>query len=275
MDNVFFYNSFGFREYSCIHTRKVDNSYGVTCNFVAYVRKGTYTLSTDTETVSANEGELIYIPSGLAYRSVWAPGTILDSFGFSYAPLPENVKFGLKKMTVNGEMLSLIDKIAADKQTACSSVGHFYLLLDLLLPHLMKQDTDQKTAVIEKAKRYIYTHLDFKVSDLAKHCNVSESGLFALFKKTLSISPVELKNRYKAQKAAEFLETTDMTVEEISSRLSFSSPSYLRKVLKAEFGMTPKEIRGRSVMRGANGVTCGADCQIPVYGCDQNAEDQE
>ena len=194
MDNVFFYNSFGFREYSCTHKRSVDNSFGVTCNFVAYIRNGSYKLTTDSETVTAHKGDIVYIPSGLAYRSVWSAGTVLDSFGFSYAPLPENAKFGLTKLTADSEMITLINKLSENKQTGCSSVGNFYLLLDLLMSHLMKQSANPRTAIIEKAKAYIYSHLDFKVSDLARHCSMSESGLFALFKKTLSISPVSLNS---------------------------------------------------------------------------------
>ena len=152
MDNVFFYNSFGFREYSCTHKRSVDNSFGVTCNFVAYIRNGSYKLTTDSETVTAHKGDIVYIPSGLAYRSVWSAGTVVDSFGFSYAPLPENAKFGLTKLTADSEMITLINKLSENKQTGCSSVGNFYLLLDLLMPHLMKQSANPKTAIIEKAK---------------------------------------------------------------------------------------------------------------------------
>ena len=269
MDNVYFYNSFGFREYSCTHPRRTDNSGGISCHFLAYVRKGQYTIKTELETLKVSAGELLYIPIGLCYRSEWKDGTVLESYGFCYIPLPENTKFALQKIPIGEECLALLRKLSENKQTTCYSVGVFYQLLDCVLPYLMKKNTDPKTELIEKAKEYIYTHLDFKVSDLARHCKISESGLFALFKKTLSISPVELKNRIKAQKAAEHLETTDMSIEEISARLGFSSPSYFRRIIKAQFGMTPSEIRSRSVMRSTVSVACGADTVIPCCGCDQ------
>ena len=271
MDNIYFYNSFGFREYSCTHRRYVDNSSGITCHFLTYVRKGCYTLTTEFETVTVKQGELLYIPIGLCYRSEWQAGTVLESYGFSYIPMPENTKFVLQKLPVSTDVAELLSKLSDSKHTSCYSVGIFYQLLDKLLPYLIKKNADPHAELIEKAKEYVYTHLDFKVADLAKHCGISESGLFALFKKTLSISPVELKNRIKAQKAAEYLETTDMSIEEISERLGFSSPSYFRRIIKAQYGISPRELRSRAVMHGAVTVTCGADRIITCCGCDQNA----
>jgi AraC-like DNA-binding protein len=268
MDNIYFYNSFGFREYRCTHKRFTDNSGGISCHFLAYVRNGTYTITTEFETVKVKAGELLYIPIGLCYRSEWEADTVLESYGFSYIPLPENTKFALQKLPLSAETDALLAKLSENKHISCYSVGIFYQLLDKLLPYLIKKSADPHTELIEKAKEYVYAHLDFKVADLAKYCGISESGLFALFKKTLSISPVELKNRIKAQKAAEYLETTDMSIEEISERLGFSSPSYFRRILKAQYGMSPREIRSRAVMHGTVSVTCGADSIITCCGCD-------
>ena len=62
-----------------------------------------------------------------------------------------------------------------------------------------------------------------------------------------------------------------MSIEEISERLGFSSPSYFRRIIKAQYGMSPRELRSRAVMHGAVTVTCGADRIITCCGCDQNA----
>ena len=47
--------------------------------------------------------------------------------------------------------------------------------------------------------------------------------------------------------AVELLTTTDKTVEEISSLLRFSSAAYFRKVLRKHTGLTPKQIRKKSI----------------------------
>ena len=48
---------------------------------------------------------------------------------------------------------------------------------------------------------------------------------------------------YDVEKAKQLLMTTNISVEEISRMLNFSSASYFRKILKKYSGKTPKEIR--------------------------------
>ena len=63
-------------------------------------------------------------------------------------------------------------------------------------------------------------------------------------KLTVNIYPTrDEMGKAAGQKAAELLRSTDYTVEYISEKLNFSSPMYLRKVLFANFGKTPREIR--------------------------------
>jgi AraC-like DNA-binding protein len=78
---------------------------------------------------------------------------------------------------------------------------------------------------------------------VADHCGISESGLYALFKKQLGKTPNDIRAEALCQKAIGLLTTTNKSVQEISDMVGFSSTSYFRKVLRKYTGKTPLGIR--------------------------------
>ena len=86
-------------------------------------------------------------------------------------------------------------------------------------------------------------HPDFKVGDLARHCSMSESGLYAFFREYAGTTPIDMKHRMKVEQAIGLLATTDLSIEEISDRLKFSSAAYFRKIVKEQTGKTPSALR--------------------------------
>ena len=90
---------------------------------------------------------------------------------------------------------------------------------------------------------------DFRMAELAAHCQLSESRLSHLFKEETSLSPVEYKNRVRIRRAADMLLSGDASVEWISERMHYSSPAYFRRVFRKYMGMTP------SAYRAAGGLT--------------------
>ena len=60
---------------------------------------------------------------------------------------------------------------------------------------------------------------------------------------------MEEKHRIQIELATSLLEATDLSVEEISDRLGFSSPAYFRAVLRKNGGKSPRDIR-RAAQKG-------------------------
>ncbi|MBQ8415607.1 MAG: helix-turn-helix transcriptional regulator, partial [Clostridia bacterium] len=77
----------------------------------------------------------------------------------------------------------------------------------------------------------------------ARFCRVSESGLYATFRSEWNCTPIVMWHRVQIEKAVNLLFSTDLSVEEISTRLEFCSASYFRKVFKEITGQTPREVR--------------------------------
>ena len=73
-------------------------------------------------------------------------------------------------------------------------------------------------------------------------CSLSESGFYQLFKKVTKLSPIEYKNSVKLSHAVTMIKNGS-TLEEICEKLNFTSPAFLRRLMKKHYKKTPREIK--------------------------------
>jgi len=249
MDNAGFSNRFRFVSISFAKRHVTDNRGGVDRHFIGYMRQGHVTLETEGRTVTARAGEAFYIPSGCRYISRWedAENIRFESFGFMLFPDRTNRHYPLQKLYPDAEGFRLLDALAENPEVSCRSVGLLFTFLGRMLPRMESEPLDARAAIVEKAVSYMAQNLEFSAQELARHCSTSQSGLYAAFQQSAGITPVEMKHRLQAERAVTLLTTTDLSVEEISSQLGFSSAAYFRRVLRQITGKTPREIRKASL----------------------------
>lgn len=110
--------------------------------------------------------------------------------------------------------------------------------------HIIKSYGDF-SPIVKKTIEYIDTHIFEKITleQLAEEKNVSESYLSRLFKSEIEISVTEYIRKKKIEKSCELIDTSDLSLSEISSHLAFCSQSYFIKCFKLETGMTPAEYK--------------------------------
>ncbi len=245
MDNAGFSNTFSFNRFFYLRSHVTDNRAGAVMHYIGVMRQGHVTLETEDLTISASAGEAFYIPCGCRYVSRWEDAALVrfDSLGFHLFPDGQNRRYLLQKLPMNEARMALCDRIAEEGAINCRSVGTLYQLLSELLPEMVSEPTDPRAAIVEKAAAYMVLHPECSAKELARHCSTSQSGLYAAFQLSAGITPVEMKHRIQTDKAVNLLTTTDLSVEEISDRLGFSSAAYFRRVLHQTTGKTPREIR--------------------------------
>jgi len=122
-------------------------------------------------------------------------------------------------------------------------LGAFYSALSRALDFMEEGGANRKKQVLERAKNYMRRNPNCRISEIAKHCLVSESVLYEIFKSEEGETPNTLRQKILCEKAVELLSTTDRPVQEISEVLGFSSASYFRKQMHKYVGKTPREIR--------------------------------
>lgn len=250
MNNTFFSNSFVLLQIQFDKYHHTDNRRGAERHYIAYMRNGRCRIETRSQVLSIAQGDVFYIPMGLSYQSYWY-GTdqdliCFDSLGFYFFPNCEERQYSLQVIGHGEEELALFDRISQNRQEKSRCIFDFFALLGMLLPKMQYEAADPDTLIILEAERYFRSNPHGGVGEAARHCGVSESGLYALFQRSGYSTPNQLRQKILVEKARELLISTDRPVEEISRQLNFSSASYFRKILKKYTGLTPREIRKRA-----------------------------
>lgn len=250
MERILFYKTFTFRTIRLESFRHTDNSAGIPCHFVARMLSGSGIIrAISGEELHLRAGDIFYLPMGLRYHSYWTideredRSVSWESYGFTHFPIPNETRYTMQKISPSMEAIQWLNRLAQDQTVSPASVGYLYLFLSEVLPHLHVSRLNQKATMLQTAFDYIQQHENFAVSELARACGISESGLYALFRDYANTTPIEIKHRLKTEQAIALLSTTDLAVETIASTLGLCSSAYLRKILKKQTGRTPSQIR--------------------------------
>lgn len=193
-------------------------------------------------------GDYVFLPKGLKFRTYWTPenGCIrFYSFGFSLIPLEVPPDLQMQKLNCTPEQIALFRELEENLQVNPTSIGMLYRFFGAVLPKMAVSQRSKADQQLDAALAFMQANRGYTMADVARHCGISECSLFLKFRKHLGKTPVEIRHQLLCEEAANLLTSTDLSIEEISSRLGFSSSSYFRKILKKTTGQTPTQIRKR------------------------------
>ena len=139
--------------------------------------------------------------------------------------------------------MALFDTICDSLTVTPENIGRLYMFAGLVSGRLLTDDSSKEMNISAKAVDYMTTSSDYTIKEVADYCGISESGIYALFKRVYGKTPIEVKHGIVTKKATELLRHTDLSVEEISNRLSFGSSAYFIWIIREQTGKTPREIR--------------------------------
>lgn len=242
MNHTDFSKSFYFTEYRYERTHYTDARDGANRHFLALLEEGRCRIVSSDRVIEVGPGEPFYIPKGLPYQSYWYSerNIRLRSCGFELFPEMDRAAFRLQKLPT--ELAEDVRRIPLSGRPDSTALGELFLVLGKALALMERCDQEPSVCLYEQAMEYMRSHSDCRVAEVARHCGVSESALYASFKRH-GTTPNGARQELLAQEAKRLLTTTDMSVQDISDRLGFSSASYFRKVLYRHMGKTPTQLR--------------------------------
>ena len=207
---------------------------------------GKITFVFDDKKLIVNEGDVIFLPKNSFYEAIFEDGTEDYLVNFDFNEFNENVPDEITLLAENAldscskAFSDLIDETFLKNTLSFRTHGLFFLLLDSISRHSAESDL-QNTKLIQKIKGMLYGADELSLEKIALRCGISGSGLRKKFKESVGISPTEYRINAKLSRAKNLLESTDMTVNEISDKLNFYDAAYFCKVFKKHIGVTPKE----------------------------------
>lgn len=109
----------------------------------------------------------------------------------------------------------------------------------------LNEEYNQKhgNQLVNEVKKYVQENYDQKVvlAEIAKSLYVNRNYLSQLFKKVTGESFVQYLNKYRIEKAKEFMHENNYMVYEISEMVGFQNSTYFSQVFKSITGTSPSE----------------------------------
>ncbi len=229
-------------------SRKLHNTFG-------YITHGSVVFSTMTENVTANEGDIVFIPEGSRYVSHWDGDSTIRFYSLDFlmpkksVNLWRNMKLQRIEGAPNEEIGALIRKMCACAEEGdaghLQAFGLFYQMVAMILPYMKAASTQNLPQPLQNAVAYIeanYTTIT-SVHEIASACFLSESRLYHLFREHLNISPISYLNNMRVHAAVELLSNPEMSIQRIAEQLNFHSEYYFRKTFQKVTGELPSKLR--------------------------------
>lgn len=212
-------------------------------------------------------GDMLFIPAGVSYASLWHEAGEFSLLGFSpqffdqVAHESVRVKqveliphIGVNDLLVQQIGLALKADVEA-KHPAGRMFGES--LATALVLHLLKQYSiweprsvsDHKGRLsdyqLQKVFTYIQGHLeqDMALSDIASVVNLSPYHFCRLFKVSTGLAPHQYLTQCRIDRAKQLLQTTRLTITEITFAVGLSNHSSFTRLFRRYVGVTPKEFR--------------------------------
>lgn len=90
---------------------------------------------------------------------------------------------------------------------------------------------------------------EITVDQIAAAGKVSRSRCTRLFRRYLQESPIEHVQKFRLERSVYLINNSDLQFSEIAGKCGFNQQSYFNRLFVRHYGMTPKEMRAKAILR--------------------------
>jgi transcriptional regulator GlxA family with amidase domain len=112
-------------------------------------------------------------------------------------------------------------------------------------PYMALRQLALNDALLRKAEKWVRANLaeTFDIPLLAQRLGVSPRTLARKLERSLGMSPLAFVQHLRVEAAVRLLETTQLSLDEISRRVGYTDPQTLSRLIRREVDVTPRELR--------------------------------
>lgn len=214
-----------------------------------------YTDRRNRKTVEAHSGDVVYAPMGSEYEvelfdfenssshTVGINFHLYDECGELIALSNDILVFESV-----GERISMLFYKSLAPSESASYAQRRIMVLDLVCSLFSSNYVPRDAGMISAGFKMLCERPEdmIAVSDLARACNISEVYFRKQFRALTGMSPVEYRNELRLDKARQYLEYGDISIQEISDTLGYSTVSHFIKQFRLKYGAPPLEYRKKT-----------------------------
>ena len=247
--NLKFYEQYYFQngsEVSFLAKPRMHNGlvYVKACTLDIYLPNG--------EVLQAEPGDLLFLPKGSCYRTVFSNVTAgAPTYLFNCDLELDGIDFSLSSSValIRTDRMDELDAIIEKAQTAKDAPFVLKSCFFALLAIWWEESTQPEVislkdhTILTPAVEYIAAHTEAPISIalLAELCHMSQSFFRKKFGEAFGMSPKTYCLQKRLDRAKALLELGELNVSQVSDLLGFSSPSYFSRIFRKKFGAPPVE----------------------------------
>lgn len=216
--------------------------------------KGDATFKHRKGQLNVNSGDIVFVPALYPYNLISDSEHLFVIHFTSDNHLPDTIKkFSAQNAAYFKnkfeDLYSVWQKKELGYEHECKSI--FYkIITNIERNYLVKKNyiyEDKIGAAIDYIHEK-YTSENISVEQLAKLCNISGAYLRKLFHQRFNLSPQAYINNLKIKYATELLKSGYYSISEVSDMCNFQNIHYFSSFIKKETGLTPSQIRYKTVL---------------------------
>lgn len=204
------------------------------------------------------EGDLVVIPPKTGYKMYATKGDCiyylcvhftgydaekkLKEYGIEQFPSLNRLS---SKNTLQAKFKRLFDAFAINDEYQEKELANLLERIFIETARAIKLEKGNKGAILSKSIRYIneYYTTQIKIPDLAKMENMCVTAYNLEFKKEMGMPPTKYIIKLRMTHAIELLETTNLSIKEISLTCGYTDVNFFSRVFKSYTGYPPNAYR--------------------------------
>lgn len=175
--------------------------------------------------------------------------------GSEVASLLERVGLGIKSRIITGYDLEELRPLLYDAvygSTRQDMLGLKFVGVLMQILAALSPEPVREREYVSRREKYVTRAIEFlrarcgemaTVSDAAEYVGLTEKYLCRLFKERLGVTPVGFLQQLRADRAAQLLVSTSLSVAEIAESIGIPDPTYFSRFFKRRQGCSPSEYR--------------------------------
>ena len=139
--------------------------------------------------------------------------------------------------------------------TTYNEISEF--IMTMILDFAQRTERIQAPADLPSRTKDVYQYIDehiyskIALADIADNIGFSHTHLSHFFKRETGITVTDYIHQRKIREACYLLNTTDLSIADISNQLSFSSQQHFHRIFKQKMGVTPGQYVHNQSLKGS------------------------